>query len=195
MRRTDTASRLDAYARRRAASIVAEAQVEAEALRRRAAEDAYREARTQAAQVLLGIIQDVGQLRSRLLEGVMVQARQCLRDHCAEAGFTTAWVERACQVVVDEGGTTSRVQVPRTDGELFHTLRILLDDTVVVEQADVPCLRVERGELVLEYDPEHVVFDAGIKQPAPDTQVLHDGLAAIASGYADAVVGPRLPSP
>ena len=57
------------------------------------------------------------------------------------------------------------------------------------------CLRVEQGDLVLEYDPEHVVFDAALKPPAADLQALYDGLAAISSRYANAIVGPVLPSP
>ncbi|WP_250627446.1 hypothetical protein [Pinirhizobacter soli] len=191
-----TAARLGDYARRRAATVVAQAHAEAETLRRRAAEDAYREARIQGARVLLGAIDDIARLRSSLLEGVMVQARQHLRDHCAAAGFTEAWVERACQIATDGKASASpRVQVPMSDDGIFLALRAALDDTVAVEQADVPCLRVEQGDLVLEYDPEHVVFDAALQPPAPDMQALYDGLAAIASRYADAIVGPGLPSP
>ena len=189
-----TAERLGDYARRRAATIVTQAHAEAKALRRRAVEDAYREARIQGARVLLGIIDDIAQLRSTLLEGVMAQARQHLRDHCAAAGFTEAWVERACQIATEGKAAASRVQVPLGDNAIFLALRTALDDTVAVEQADVPCLRVEQGDLVLEYDPEHVVFDAVLGPPAPDMQALYDGLAAISSRHADAIVGPGLPS-
>lgn len=190
-----TAARLDNYARRRAANVITQAHAEADSLRRRAAEDAYCEARIQGARVLLGIVNDIGRLRFSLLEGVVAQARQHLRDHCAAAGFTEAWVERACQIPTNGPAVASRVQVPLGDGELMLALRAALDDTVAVEQADVPCLRVEQGDLVLEYDPEHVVFDAALQPPAPDMQALHDGLAAIASRYADGIVGPGLPSP
>jgi len=190
-----TAARLDNYARRRAATVLAKAHIDAEALRRRAAEDAYREARVQGARVLLGIVDDIGRLRSSLLEGVVAQARQHLRDHCAAAGFTEAWVERACQISTEGPAVASRVQVPLGDGALLLALRAGLEDTVAVEQANVPCLRVEQGDLVLEYDPEHVVFDAALQPPAPDMQALYDGLAAIASRYADGIVGPGLPFP
>jgi hypothetical protein len=190
-----TAAQLDNYARRRAATVLAKAHIEAEALRRRAAEDAYREARIQGARVLLGIVDDIGRLRSSLLEGVVAQARQHLRDHCAAAGFTEAWVERACQISTDGPAVASRVQVPLGDGALLLALRAGLEDTVAVEQADVPCLRVEQGDLVLEYDPEHVVFNSALTPPAPDMQTLYDGLAAIASRYAEGIVGPGLPFP
>lgn len=195
MRGARTAARLDAYARRRAAGIVAEAQVEAESLRRRATEDAYREARIQAATVLLGVVDDIRRLRAALLEGILAQARQCLRDHCAEAGFTMAWIEQACQVEGSGPGVEPRLQVPLNDHELFLVLRTALAETVAIQQADVPCLRLEYGDVVLEYDPEHIVFDAANQPPSVDAQALHDGLASIASRYADAVLGPRLPMP
>jgi len=190
-----TAARLGDYARRRAATMLAQARAEAEALRRRATEDAYREAQMHGARVLFGIIDDIGRLRSTLLEGVMAQARQHLRDHCAAAEFTAAWVERACQISTNGHVVASRVQVPLGDNGIFLALRAALNDAVAVEQADVPCLRVEQGDLVLEYDPEHVVFDAALTPPAPDMQALHDGLAAISSRYADAIVESGLPSP
>jgi hypothetical protein len=190
-----TAARLDAYARRRAASMVAEANAEAESLRRRAIEDAYREARTQAAAVLLGVIDDIGRLRAVLLEGILTQARQRLREHCAEAGFTTAWIERACQFEDGSTPVKSRIQVPVDDEALFLALRTTLPESATIEQADVPCLRLEQGDLVLEYDPEHMIFDAPSQPPAVDAQALHDGLASIASRYADAVLGTQLPSP
>jgi len=190
-----TAGRLGDYARRRAATIVAQAQAEADALRRRAAEDAYLEARLQGATVLLGVIDDIRQLRTTLLEGVMTQARQHLRDHCAAAGFTTAWVDQACQITTDACPLAPLVRVPLDDMDLFLALRAALDDTVAVEQADVPCLRVEQGDFVLEYDPEHVVFDAALQPPALDMQALHSGLATLSSHYADAVVKPGPSSP
>jgi hypothetical protein len=193
MRAARTASRLDTYARRRAAGIIAEAQAKAESLRRRATEDAYREARIQAATVLLGMIDDIGRLRSTLLEGTLAQARQGLRDHCAEAGFTTAWIERACQIEGDGHTVEPRLRVPFNDDELFLALRTALAETATIEQADVSCLRLEHGDVVLEYDPEHIVFDAASQSPTVDAQALHDGLASIASRYADAVLGPRLP--
>jgi hypothetical protein len=195
MRGAHTAARVGDYARHRAATVVAQAHAEAEVLRRRAAEDAYLEARIQGARVLLGAIDDIARLHSSLLEGVMAQARQHLRDHCAAAGFTEAWVERACQIATDGKSAASRVQVPLGDDSIFLALRAALDDTVAIEQADVPCLRVEQGDLVLEYDPEHIVFDAALQAPVPDMQALYDGLAAISSRYADAIVGPALPSP
>ena len=194
MHAAHSAARLGDYARRRAATIVARAHAEAEVLRRRAAEDAYREARIQGAKVLLGVMDDIGRLRSTVLEGVTAQARRHLRDHCAEAGFT-AGLGRAS--VPDRDGRTHRsLPYPGSPGDdgVFLALRATLDDTVTVEQADVPCLRVERGDLVLEYDPEHVVFDAASQPPAPEAQALYDGLAAIASHYADAIVGPGLPT-
>jgi hypothetical protein len=86
-----------------------------------------------------------------------------------------------------------RVQVPVADDGLFFELLKTFGDSVAVERAEVPCLRLEQGDLVLEYDPEHVVFDAATDPPTPDAQALHDGLAAVASRYADAVVGPRIP--
>jgi len=195
MRSARTAARLDAYARRCAASIVAEAHVEAESLRRRATEDAYREARAQAATVLLGVLDGIGQLRATLLEEILAQARRCLRDHCAEAGFTAAWIERACQLVAGGATVAPRIQVPFNNDELFLALRTALAETAAIEQADVPCLRLEQGDVVLEYDPEHIVFDAASQPPNADVQTLHDGLASMASRYADAVLGPRLPLP
>ena len=195
MHATHIAARLGDYARRRATTTLVQAHAEADALRRRAAEDAYREARIQAAGVLLGIVDDIGQLRSTLLEGVMAQARQHLRDHCAAAGFTAAWVERACQVAAHRQDVASRVQVPLGDDGVFLALRDSLDDAVTIEQADVPCLRVEQGDIVLEYDPEHVVFDAALQPPVPDMQALYDGLAAVSARYADTIVGPAPPSP
>jgi len=190
-----TAERLNHYARRRATTIVAQAQVDADALRHRAAEDAYQEARIQGAKVLLGIVHDIERLRSTLLDEVMAQARQHLREHCAGAGFTTAWVDQACQIVTDDRRAVPRVQVPIGDSCLSLALRAALGDAVTIEEADVPCLRVEQGDLVLEYDPEHVVFDAALQPPVADMQALHDGLAAIASRYAEVIVGSEPSSP
>jgi hypothetical protein len=194
LRVAGSAHRLDSYARRRAAAMVAEAQAQAQGLRHRAAADAYREASVHAARVLMGVVEDIGRLRSALVEGVMTTARQSLREHCAEAGFATAWVERACEVAVDDHAVPLRLQVPRMDSDLFSALCEAFGDSVAVDLADVPCLRLEQGELVLEYDPEHAIFDAATQPPLPDAQALHDGLAAIASRYADVVVGLCKPS-
>lgn len=195
MQAAQTATRLGDYARRRAAAIVSQGRLEADDLRRRATEDAYRETRVQGAKMLLGVINDLGQLRSALLEGVMAQARQQLREHCAAAGFTAAWVEQACQVATGNLPVVSRIQIPQGDDSILLALRETLGDTVTIEQVDVPCLRIEQGDLVLEYDPEHVVFDAASQPPLPDMHALHDGMAAIASRYADAIVGPRSSPP
>ena len=174
------AERMDAFARRRARVLLAEAEAEAERLRDQALADGYAKGCSEALAAFVPLAMDLLRQEDALKQAALGQVRKALRDTLERLDVEAPLIASWCSLHIADAEVAPVLHLPVGREDVEQHLRgvpALSRLDIRAGEVDFPVL--DTGTLVFEFDPE--------RQLIRETRAVFDdaGLATEVRGLAE----------
>jgi hypothetical protein len=149
------AERMDAFARRRARALLADAGAEAQRLREQALVDGYTQGCAEALTAFVPLAVDLLRQEEALRNSALAQVREALRDTLGRLDVESSLIANWCELHIAEAETVPVLHLPIAREDLERYLRgvpVLAGLEIRTGEVDFPVL--DTGTLVFEFDPE-----------------------------------------
>ncbi len=174
------AERMDAFARRRARALLAEAGAEAQRLREQALVDGYTQGCSEALAAFVPLALDLLRQEETLRTAALAKVREALRDSLGRLDVEGPLIASWCTLHIADAEVAPVLHLPVGREDLGRHLRgVPALSRLEIRTGDVDFPVLDTGTLVFEFDPE--------RQLIRETRAVFDdaGLAAEVQGLAE----------